>query len=269
MVGPILALDYWPYHFLQPGDRLMNSGSRIDQVKPVYEGVRERIQELIRKGELRVGDKLPPERKLAETFKVSRNSVREAIRALAEKNIVRSRHGDGTYISAPEESLFTDSLAQLLRTQSRRIKEVFEFRKLLEPQIASLAAEHISPKEVDRLKILVFEQERRLLAGEDDADLDAAFHLLLARATRNKVLLEVVKTLSHILTETRSGPLQSEQRRRASVRTHILIVDALERGDVQGAREAMRRHLSEVERLVFAGGRDQMDPEGPGRAGQS
>jgi GntR family transcriptional repressor for pyruvate dehydrogenase complex len=247
----------------------MNTGARGDQAKLVYEAIRERIQELIYKGELRVGDKLPPERKLAETFKASRNSVREAIRALAEKNIVRSRRGDGTYVSAPEDAMFADSLAQVLRTPSRRVKEVFEFRRLLEPQIASLAAEHISRKEVDQLKILVFEQERRLLSGEDDADLDAAFHLLLAKATRNKVLLEVVSTLSHIFRETRSGPLQSEQRRRASVRTHIVIVDALERSDAEGAREAMGRHLSEIERAVFTGGHDQVDPEPPERAGES
>ncbi len=247
----------------------MNSGTRIDQAKPVYEEIRERIQELIRNGELRVGDKLPPERKLAETFKVSRNSVREAIRVLAEKNLVRSRHGDGTYIAAPDESRFTESLAQVLRTQGRRIREVFEFREILEPQIASLAAEHISRKEVDQLKILVFEQERRLLSGEGDADLDAAFHLLLAQATRNKVLLEVVKTLSHILRETRSGPLQSEERRKASVRTHIVIVDALERGDIEGAREAMRHHLLEIERAVFAGGDDQVTTETSERAGES
>jgi GntR family transcriptional repressor for pyruvate dehydrogenase complex len=243
----------------------MNTWSRTEQARPVYEGVRERIQELIHKGELRVGDKLPPERKLAETFKVSRNSVREAIRALAEKNIVSSRRGDGTYVSAPEEALWTDSLAQVLRTQSRRIKEVFEFRKLLEPQIASLAAEHIGRKEVDQLKILVFEQERRLLSGKDDSDLDAAFHLLLAKATRNEVLLEVVKTLSHILRETRSAPLQSEPRTRASVRTHIMIVDALEAGNAQGAREAMGRHLAEIEGIVFAGNDDQASPDGPGR----
>ena len=247
----------------------MNSRARGQQVKLVYEGIREQIQDLIRKGELRVGDKLPPERKLAETFKASRNSVREAIRALAEKSIVKSRRGDGTYIAAPDESLFTDSMAQVLRTRSKRLKEIFEFRRLLEPQIASLAAEHISRKEIDQLKILVFEQERRLLSGEDDADLDAAFHLLLAKATRNKVLLGVVSTLSTILSETRSGPLQGEQRRRASVRTHIVIVDALERSDVDGAGEAMRHHLSEIERAVFAGGPDQGDPKSPESAGES
>ena len=231
----------------------MDHARRAEQMKNVYEGIRGHIQELIRGGELRVGDKLPPERKLAETFKVSRNSVREALRALAEKDIVRSRRGDGTYICAPGESAAAHSLRQTVQAQRQRIEEIFEFRRLLEPQIAFLAAQNMSRKEMDQLKILVVDQERRIMAGNDDADLDAAFHLLLAGATGNRVIHEVVKTLSHILGETRSEALQSEERRRASVRTHILIIDALERGDAEGAREAMHRHLTEVERTVFDG----------------
>jgi DNA-binding FadR family transcriptional regulator len=67
----------------------------------------------------------------------------------------------------------------------------------------------------------------------------------------NRVIHEVAKTLSYILGEIRSEALQGEERRRASVRTHILIIDALERGDGEGAREAMGRHLAEIERTVF------------------
>lgn len=237
----------------------MHHEGHAEQPKHVYEGIRGHIQELIRKGELQVGDKLPPERKLAETFKVSRNSVREAIRALAEKNIVRSRRGDGTYICAQDESTVTGSLRQAVQGQRERVEEIFEFRRLLEPQIAFLAARNMSRKEMDRLKILVVDQERRIMARKDDADLDSAFHLLLAEATGNRVIHEVIKTLSHILGETRSEALQSEERRRASVRTHILIIDALERGDGEGAREAMHRHLAEIERTVFDGEVEKVD----------
>ena len=118
------------------------------------------------------------------------------------------------------------------------------------------------------MKILVVDQERRIMAGEDDADLDAAFHPLLAGATGNRVIHEVAKTLSHILGETRCEALQSEERRRASVRTHILIIDALERGDGEGAREATQRHLAEIEGTVFGGksekGGHTLEPGNPG-----
>jgi GntR family transcriptional repressor for pyruvate dehydrogenase complex len=237
----------------------MAQAGHIEETQHVYEAIRGHIQELIRKSELRVGDKLPPERKLAATFRVSRNSVREALRALAEKNIVRSRRGDGTYLCAPDDSVAADSLSRAVEAQRQRVEEIFEFRRLLEPQIAFLAAKHISRKEMDRLKILVVDQERRIMAGRDDADLDAEFHLLLAGATGNRVIHEVVRTLSHILRETRSEALQSEQRRTASVRTHVLIIDALERRDAEGAREAMHCHLAEIERTVFA---DEQEKEG-------
>lgn len=229
----------------------MASQALTEDRKPVYEDVRRQIQELIRRGELRPGDKLPPERKLAETFQVSRNSVREAIRILAENEIVRSRHGDGTYICSQGETVLMDSVAQGRKRKRRRLEEIFEFRRLLEPQIASLAARTITRQEIDRLKLLVFEQERKLLTGQDDSDLDAAFHLCVAQAAKNTIIVQVLKSLHDILEESRSRALQSEERRRASLRTHVLIVDALERRDPEAARHTMILHLLQVEHVVL------------------
>jgi GntR family transcriptional repressor for pyruvate dehydrogenase complex len=221
--------------------------------KSVYEDVCERIQELIRKGEFRVGDKLPPERKLAEKFNVSRNSIREALRVLAENSIVRSRHGDGTYVCGGQGTSLARSLTMAVEKKRRRLRDIFEFRRILEPQIAFLAASNISRSEVDRLKMLVFDQERRIMSGEEDSDLDSAFHLVLARAAKNTVIVEVLKTLSSVWNESRSDSLQSEARRTASLRTHVRIVDALEKRDPEAAREAMNNHLLEIERAVFEG----------------
>jgi GntR family transcriptional regulator, transcriptional repressor for pyruvate dehydrogenase complex len=223
--------------------------------RPVYQDVREHIQELIRKGDLREGDKLPPERKLAETFDVSRNSVREAIRVLAENNIVQSRQGDGTYVCAADDGSLMNSVSKALEYKRRRVGEIFEFRRILEPQIAFLAAKNITRSEVDRLKVLIFDQERRIVSGEEDSDLDAVFHLSLARATRNSVIVQVLRTLNDVLSETRSNGLQTEERRAASVRTHILIVDALEKRDPEAAKQAMKMHLLEVEQAVFGAGK--------------
>jgi GntR family transcriptional regulator, transcriptional repressor for pyruvate dehydrogenase complex len=215
--------------------------------KPVHDKVRDRIQELILKGDLAVGAKLPSERSLAEQFNVSRNSVREALRVLTEHKIVHSRQGDGTYVCSREPIGPTNDLALAVQKQRTRLREIFEFRRLLEPQIAFLAASSITQAEIDRLKVVVFDQERRLIAGEEDLDLDTAFHVLLARAARNTVIVEVLKTLSEILNESRSGSLRTLDRRRASLRTHVLIVDALEKRNAEDAREAMRQHLLQVE----------------------
>jgi len=226
-------------------DRSSESGKRL------YEEIVDQIQQLIRRGELKAGDKLPPERTLAQTFKVSRNCVREALRALTEKKVLESRRGDGTYICAPDDSALVSYLAQALQVQQNRLRDIFEFRQMLEPQIAALAARHITPEELARLKILVFEQERKNVTGQDSAALDTEFHLQLAEATRNMVLLEVVKLLNGILLETRSESLQSEARRTASVRSHIEIIDALGKHDEDGACRAMQSHLQKVKQSVY------------------
>jgi GntR family transcriptional regulator, transcriptional repressor for pyruvate dehydrogenase complex len=218
---------------------------------PVYELVQEQILEIIRSGEFRVGDKLPPERALADRLGVSRNSVREAIRGLTEKKILETRRGDGTYVCASVEPSPGDLLTELLKARAKRVKEIFELRTMLEPQIAALAARHITQREINRLKTLIFDQETRLIYGEDDFELDAAFHFHLAEAARNKLLVEVLKTVDHILQESRSAAFRTGDRRRASMRSHYLIVDALERKDPRGAQEAMTLHLLDVEQVIF------------------
>jgi GntR family transcriptional repressor for pyruvate dehydrogenase complex len=223
---------------------------KTESRKPVYEDVRELICARIRTGEYRVGESLPSERKLAATFNVSRNSVREAIRVLAENKIVESRQGDGNYICAGEEGAPPSSLTRAIRRQKQRLRDIFELRRILEPQIAYRAAQKITRGEVERLKALVFDQERRIAAGEEDGDVDGAFHLLLARATRNLVVLDVLRSINDILGETRASTLQSEERRRVSLRTHSLLVDALEKRDPQAARQAMEQHLLGVEQAI-------------------
>ncbi len=221
------------------------------KTKHLYEKVEELILEFIHQGKLQSGDRLPPERSLAETFGVSRNSVREAIRALTEKKVLESRRGDGTYIRTPDDSALVTTLAQTIRIQQNRLNDIFEFREMIEPQIAALAARHITKDEVAALKILVFEQERKIVAGEDIADLDMQFHLRLAEASRNVVLLEVVKLLNGILLESRSEFLQSETRQLISVKSHIEIIDALEKHDEKTACKNMLTHLQRVKKTIY------------------
>lgn len=122
---------------------------------------------------------------------------------------------------------------------------------MLEPQIAALAAGQIGKRDIKALKMLVFEQEKRHMCGQDDAELDAAFHLRIAEAADNKLIVEVLRTLDHILAESRSEAVRNEERKRVSMRTHYLIVDALERRDPDAAREAMISHLLDVEAAIL------------------
>ncbi|MEN6438506.1 MAG: FadR/GntR family transcriptional regulator [Syntrophobacter sp.] len=216
-----------------------------------YEEVVERIQEMIRNGEVGVGERLPPERVLADAFNVSRNCLRQAIQTLSEKKVLESRRGAGTYVRAPDDSPTVNTLTHVLKTRKGLIREVMEFRGLLEPSIAALAATNISPEELDRLKIIVCNQEIKIMAGAEDAELDSAFHFGLAVATKNKIVMRVAETLNEILNESRSQPLWNETRREASVVGHLKIIDALEAGDADAASAAMREHLLSVERIIL------------------
>jgi GntR family transcriptional regulator, transcriptional repressor for pyruvate dehydrogenase complex len=225
--------------------------------KYLYNEIVDQIQHMIAKGEVKVGDRLPPERALAQAFRVSRNCIRQAIQALAEKHILESRQGDGTYVCAPDQTALISSFALAIQAQKELLHEIMEFRLLMEPQIAFLAAKHITKGELDRLKIIVCDQQRKILANEQDMELDAAFHLQLAESSRNRVILEVIKTMEGILNESRSEFLQSDIRRQSSILAHLKIIDALEKGDPEMARQAMREHLMTVGRVIFGEHEDE------------
>jgi GntR family transcriptional repressor for pyruvate dehydrogenase complex len=211
------------------------------------------IQTLIRRDGLKPGDRLPSERALAATFGISRNSVREAIRALIEKGVLVSRRGDGTYLASNDVNALVDELSGAVARRRQRLKEIFEFRRLLEPEIAACAADRIRPEDLDFLKLTVFEQERRMLAGEDESQQDRTFHLRLAQATGNRVVHEVVHILEGIVGESRARISKNLSRQLAAVRAHKRIIEFLQRGDAENARQAMIDHLAEMAAAMLGG----------------
>src|ERR687887_1780990 len=137
----------------------------------LYEGIVQQIEGLLERGDLRAGDQLPPERQLAEQFQVSRASVREALRTLELLGIVETRAGGGTFVrqTAP------DDLAkplQSLMARGHSLADVIEFRGLIEPAIAALAAERISQAQLDELAEIFVKQERKIEADEPYAEED-------------------------------------------------------------------------------------------------
>ena len=122
----------------------------------VYEEIVAKVKEMIEKGRFKSGDQLPVERELAEVFRVSRSSVREALRSLESQGFIESRQGDGTYIaSQPIESLVRP-LASVIFTEKDDQMELFEMRRMIEPDLAYLAAERATEEEIGMLeKVLV------------------------------------------------------------------------------------------------------------------
>jgi len=225
----------------------------------IYEEVVSQVHELIRDGKLKAGDQLPAERELAETFKVSRTSVREALRALEAQGLVISRTGMGTFVAdLPIESLVTP-LAKLLIEEKTALADIFELRKLIEPHIASLAAERATKRDIGRMKRILAKQSEAVSRGETGVEADAELHFAIGQATQNQALEKLVSGLMEILSHSREESLQTTTRRRASIESHRKILFAIEQHDKAGAQQAMLHHIDRVEENVLAAKKPQAD----------
>jgi GntR family transcriptional repressor for pyruvate dehydrogenase complex len=225
----------------------------------IHEEVVSQVHELIKEGRFKAGDQLPSERELAETFKVSRTSVREALRALETQGLIVSRTGMGNFIAdLPVDSLVAP-LAKFLIDEKRALADIFELRKLIEPHIASLAAERATRRDIEELKKIMDKQTEAVSRGETGVDADAELHFVIGRATQNQALQKLVSGLMEMLSRSREESLQTLDRRTASIDAHREIVAAIEKHDGSKAREAMQRHIEQVEANVLSSNRSQQD----------
>jgi GntR family transcriptional repressor for pyruvate dehydrogenase complex len=225
----------------------------------IHEEVVSQIHELIREGKFRAGDQLPSERELAETFKVSRTSVREALRALETQGLTVSRTGMGNFVAdLPVESLVAP-LARLLIQEKTALADIFELRKLIEPHIAALAAERATKKDIERMKKILEKQSDAVSRGGTGVEADAELHFAIGQATQNQALEKLVSGLMEILSHSREESLQTLDRRKASIEFHRKILFAIEEHDKTRAAEAMFHHIEQVEDNVLSAGNSQAD----------
>jgi GntR family transcriptional repressor for pyruvate dehydrogenase complex len=218
----------------------------------IYEEVVGQLHQLIDAGKLKAGDRLPSERELAETFRVSRSSVREAIKTLENEGLVLTRPGSGTFITAVNVEAIIPSLASLLSRGKNALIDLFEMRRLVEPSIAALAAERATPADILRLKEICTEQEQQIKRDTAVVDSDAAFHLTIGRATHNAALQRLVASIVEILKPIRGKSLQTPGRAHQSLASHREILVAIERHDPELARQAMQQHIQAVAQNVLA-----------------
>jgi GntR family transcriptional repressor for pyruvate dehydrogenase complex len=218
--------------------------------KRLYEDIVGQIKNLIKKGKLKSGDRLPPERELAEIFQVSRNSVREAIRALEEKQLIRSMPGDGTYVII-EEDMIVETLARAIKHEKDKLYEIFQFRKLIEPEIVFLAAKNASLQDIKKLESMVDKQKRMINDGKKSIKLDEDFHLFLSHMSKNTIFLRITQTLNDILGETRAEVFQKESRKFLSLEGHQKVLKAVKQRNPNLARKTMKEHLRSIGEIVL------------------
>jgi GntR family transcriptional repressor for pyruvate dehydrogenase complex len=212
----------------------------------VSEDIAGQLSDLITRGQLKAGDQLPSERELSERFQVSRASVREAIRALESTGLVASRQGEGTYVVAGPESLLRPFASEASQAPNGWAG-LFEARKLVEPQVAALAAERATDAELVAMTAILDGQAEEVRAGGTGMEADTAFHLALARAAKNPFLVRLVSTLVDSLKESRGRSVRREGRAARSLAGHRLILEAVRERNKAKARATMLRHLEGIE----------------------
>jgi GntR family transcriptional regulator, transcriptional repressor for pyruvate dehydrogenase complex len=216
----------------------------------VYEEVAKQIERLIL-NKLRPGDKLPSERELAETLKVSRSSIRDAIRSLELLGLVEPRQGAGTIVREVVSESIVNSFTEALHHRRELVSELLDFRRMLEPPLAARAATHASEDDISEMEEILQRQAEKQRQGESAVSEDTEFHYSIALASGNSVVLKVLDILMDLLRDTRERSLQVDGRPQKSLAGHGKILAAIKRHDAEAARDAMRHHIEDVEEIVL------------------
>jgi DNA-binding FadR family transcriptional regulator len=224
------------------------------QSRRIYEQIAEQLHKLIRDRDLRPGDRLPPERELGQLLGVSRPSLREAMIALETAGVVEVKTGSGTYVRAVPEGEFRLPWARQ-QDAGPGVREQFQARKLVEPELAALAADSITAEELHLLEAAVDRAEKSFRRGEPADDEDYRFHVTLAACSRNTVLAGLVRHLwdlrEHEMWKTLRERVVLPEHRMQVIADRRAILVALKKRDGKQARAAMTRLMKSAERRYF------------------
>jgi GntR family transcriptional repressor for pyruvate dehydrogenase complex len=223
------------------------------KAKKIYEEIVEQIKQLMAGGELKPGDKLLPERELAERLQVSRASVREAIRALEMMGFVEIRPGDGTFVRDTNTDDIIQPLAMFLAVEKTSLLEMFAIRMIFETATARMAAEQASEEEVSQIKDALEKMIKSLNVqdSEKGEEYDTAFHYAVADATHNGLLIRLFRTISEDFSRavsTARRQLYIDQHNpHKIIDQHRRIYEAIKNHNSDLAAQAMLEHLTYAE----------------------
>lgn len=195
----------------------------------------------IQEQQLREGERLPNEFELSKRLGVGRNTVREAVRLLASRNILRIKQGSGTFVS-DQPGMAEDPLGFIFMEDQRKlVLDLMQVRLIVEPSIAALAAQNATEDDLEQLSILCDEIERLIEAGKDFSEKDRAFHGKLAEATQNLVMRNLIPVIHQGVRVF--STMVSAQEYQQTIETHRKILEAIKRRQAVDAEQAMRYHL--------------------------
>ncbi len=227
----------------------------------IPEEIVSQVLQLVRDGAIKPGDRLPPERELAQQLNVSRASVREAMRLMDIQGLVIIRPGAGTYITEDTVEVIVQAFSTLLSGPTSAARDIFEMRLILEPQVVSLAAKRASDADVRRMEGILLQQEEDIINGGTGVESDSEFHFAIAQATKNSALIAVTQAISDLLSQSRDSTLLSPERSNQSLQSHRRILETIKDRQSRSAEEAMHRHIADIDRHVhnLSSHKDQED----------
>jgi GntR family transcriptional repressor for pyruvate dehydrogenase complex len=220
---------------------------KVVQTSRLYQQIVQQIEESIDKGELKEGDQLPAERELAQQFGVSRTAVREAVKTLSEKGLVEAYAGRGTFITNGSTNSIRNTLDRMIRNGPLEgTVHLAEMREILEPEIAFLAAKRADQETISAMQESISVMDAARMDPEAFIEGDLDFHLALAEAAGNPLILSLIDSIVGLLREQRMRTYYTEGGPERGQYHHKRILEAIEHRDPQGARDAMRAHLRQV-----------------------
>lgn len=224
------------------------------EITPVrlYESAIEQIMDLVKRSELKPGDKLPPERELAEKLSISRGSLREAFRVLESRGLIKSKPGGGRYIREIRENSHGNTENIILSLEKSSILELLEAREMFEVKIAKIAAQRATTEDIELIEQALNKMNQEEKLKEDkEIESDTEFHLAIARASHNFVFTNIIRLHLDLLKGTREKTWQMSGRREKQYQEHQAILQAIKEHDIKKAGEVMLSHLRKVREVLM------------------
>lgn len=216
----------------------------------VMEMVARRIESLIRSGELRCGDRLPPEPELARILRISRSSLREALKGLLFLGLIKSRPGSGTFIQPTLTRVLSRHFQWMVLLEEMKHLEIYELRRIVEPEAAALAAQRATAEDIDRMERALAAMRLSVDKPEDFHKHDIEFHGAFAQASGNLALQTTMSVLYDAANEARLRVLPLIENMKMHWKRHEQMFFYIRDRKPQLARKAVLQDILYAEALL-------------------
>jgi GntR family transcriptional repressor for pyruvate dehydrogenase complex len=232
----------------------MNTSSLHLKERSLITQAEEFLTGYILSGEVSPGDYLPPEQALSQKLGIGRNTLREAISILQAKGLVERQHGLGLRVIDRSQQAASEMLALMMQRNGAAAEDLLEVRRFYEVPAAACAAERANSEEMGAIRQALDAMRAPGVTKEEGAEADLEFHLAVARATHNVVLVSIVETIRSLLREAILLTMKNGFNPEYLHGRHVAIVEAIEQRDARRAAQAMEAHLHSTERLLRRAG---------------